>query len=230
MEQENEHKTCAYAQDIIINIEDPEKPEKRRCEELVHGDTDYCIYHAPIAAKEGWKFAQELKNLYEKTKDKYHTDPLAREGAVFFDCQGFKFPEGSFNKLPREMEIPVLIGDAEVEGDVDFKKVEFRERVVFNGVVFRGRTDFEKAHFLKDVNFEQCHFPELEGPSCWFHNTVFAQATVFRNCKFEGETDLLGTLFLGRTTFSNIEIQNTLNFYLCVFAEETLFNKYYDHK
>lgn len=225
MSEGKDNETCKYEKDIITNIYAPDKHERRRCPRPVYGNTDYCIYHAPIETKRDLDFPSEIRYLYEKTVEKYKDPELQRDGTVFFDCQGFKFPEGSFNKLPQVIDIPILIGDAEIEGDVDWKNVEFREPVVFNGVVFKGQTDFEKAHFHEYVVFQQCRFSDLDGPSCWFLNTVFDRGVIFRMCKFEGETDFMETRFLGRTSFTNIEARKSLNLYLCIFAEEALFHR-----
>ncbi|MET9087376.1 pentapeptide repeat-containing protein [Streptomyces sp. NPDC004237] len=121
-------------------------------------------------------------------------------------------------------------GDAQFDGDADFKKAEFTGRAEFERVHFNGSADFSNVLFRGAANFMESRF----NGDAWFGGAIFdetaifmdadfSERTTFGGARFTGEADFLSVKFSGESTFGGAEFLSNAIFSRVQFLSEAWF-------
>ncbi len=163
-------------------------------------ERDYCIFHAPLAAKTDrlglfwFKFWRLFANA-KKAAANAQTDEKKSE--VVLDCEGFIFPDTGSRFAGRVFPFYV-----------EFRWATFSDEANFRRATFEGRATFLLATYEGDANFEGANF---EGAVA-FDQATFAGEAAFGWATFSGEADFCLAKFFADIYFNGAEFSGAVDF------------------
>ena len=227
----SEEERCRYP--FFKTWEDPETGEEKH----------YCIFHAPMEAKEDNidKFWEAFDVQFEKTEKEYDAANDEEKKRIWLNCEGVVFPDTGGRFTGREFCFNVYFADTKFSGkasfplarflaEVDFSHAQFAGGAYFTNARFSGYAYFAQARFFGDAFFSSVQFSDRATFSesqflgyTWFAFAKFTGAAYFGKTEFTGTANFGSAQFTGAARFSRAQFTGPTDFRLAQFANDANF-------
>jgi len=182
---------CAYTREVGITT--------WRCPHDPMEEGDFCLFHAPVNAKDDKRVAEALLETANSKGRRLKEFVGARFGDI----------DLSFAILAADDNFPIDLRHAHVTGDLLCDRLSIRQPLRAQGLTVSETADFEAAVFETLADFEKATFG----------------AAVFNQVEFKGETVFRGARFAGDTKFRDVVFSRAVNFEQAQFEQDAELRK-----